>query len=264
MAHSMDELINTFAIRSFRETADKDYITARMAFRARLIQPYRWSALHCLEKYAKCILVLNRVNAKNLNHSVLPGIQRMSNKFPIELSEETTAFIKNLEEEGADDRYYLTSYVVESGEVVKLDRAVWELRRYCQPLDYMDEDSNGVMKSVLHSQLERLHRAKDKVEKGTCISNGVLENILADKKHPARDALVWKNLYFGPSRRRGVKMPGDSEYGNSTFFVFPECIDSVEPLVHLPKGLADEVRKFAALKAAKRVSLEGSRSKAAK
>ena len=51
MPWSMDVKVNSFAIRSFRETADKDYITARMAYRARLMQPFLWSALHCLEKY---------------------------------------------------------------------------------------------------------------------------------------------------------------------------------------------------------------------
>jgi len=41
MSYPMHILVNDFAIRSFRETADKDYITARMAYRARLIQPFR-------------------------------------------------------------------------------------------------------------------------------------------------------------------------------------------------------------------------------
>ena len=49
MPYPMHILVNDFAIRSFRETADKDYIAARMAYRARLIQPFLWSALHCLE-----------------------------------------------------------------------------------------------------------------------------------------------------------------------------------------------------------------------
>ncbi|SPA46665.1 hypothetical protein CBM2629_A60060 [Cupriavidus taiwanensis] len=44
MPYSMQILLNDFAIRSFRETADKDYIAARMAYRARLIQPFLWSA----------------------------------------------------------------------------------------------------------------------------------------------------------------------------------------------------------------------------
>jgi hypothetical protein len=45
MHNPMHILVNDFAIRSFRETADKDYIAARMAYRARLIQPFLWSAL---------------------------------------------------------------------------------------------------------------------------------------------------------------------------------------------------------------------------
>ena len=89
MSYPMHILVNDFAIRSFRETADKDYITARMAYRARLIQPFRWSALHCLEKYVKGILLLNRVDAKNLGHSVLPGIERMKQhgKFELDIRE---------------------------------------------------------------------------------------------------------------------------------------------------------------------------------
>src|SRR5690606_8036378 len=117
----MHILVNDFALRSFRETADKDYITARMAYRARLIQPFRWSALHCLEKYVKGILLLNRVNAKNLNHTVLPGIERMKQhgKFELNLSAATVEFIKKLEDNGAEDRYYLVSYHIEPFDIVR-------------------------------------------------------------------------------------------------------------------------------------------------
>lgn len=48
-----DALLNDFAIRSFRDTADRDYIHARLAYRAQLVPQFQWSALHCLEKYAK-------------------------------------------------------------------------------------------------------------------------------------------------------------------------------------------------------------------
>lgn len=107
MPYPIHILVNDFATRSFRETADKDYIAARMAYRARLTQPYRWSALHCLEKYVKGILLLNRVDAKNLGHSVLPGIERMKRhgKFELDLSADTIMFIQNLKDAGAADRY---------------------------------------------------------------------------------------------------------------------------------------------------------------
>ena len=52
--------INHFAIRCFRDTGDADYLAARMAMRARLAIPFLWSAEQAIEKYLKCILLLNR------------------------------------------------------------------------------------------------------------------------------------------------------------------------------------------------------------
>lgn len=255
MAYPMRVLVNDFAIRSFRDTADKDYITARMAYRGRLIQPFRWMALHCLEKYVKSILLLNRVDAKDLKHSVLPGVERMKHrgKFEIDLSVSTINFIKNLEESGARDRYYLLSYDIEPFEIKRFDQAVWELRRYCQPLDYDFTDLNGKTMNMLSQEIERIKKSKENLEKGTCISSGVLENIIKKNDHPAREALIWKNLFFGPSRRKSVKMLPDWEIGNSPFFLNPEIIDEVAHYVNIPKDIAEGVRQFAKQKASKKV-----------
>ena len=251
MSHPLHILLNDFAIRSFRETADKDYITARMAYRARLIQPFRWSALHCLEKYVKGILLLNRVAAKNLGHRVIPGIERMKlhGKFELDLSADTTSFLKNLEN-GAEDRYYLVSYDIEPFDIARFDRAVWEIRRYCQPLDYDTVDMNGKTVNCLTDELSRVHRAKEKHEKGTCITGGTLERFIDQKDHPAREALIWNNLFFGPSRRKTVKMRSDWEAGNSPFFLHPEIIDEVVKYVKIPGNVAEGVRQFAKRKAA--------------
>lgn len=266
MPYPMHILVNDFAIRSFRETADKDYITARMAYRARLIQPFLWSALHCLEKYVKGVLVLNRMNAKDLGHTVLPGIERMkrSGKFEIELSANTVQFIKGLEDYGAKYRYYEVSYEIEPFDIVRLDRAVWELRRYCQPLDYDIVDMNGKTVNLLAHELDRVHRAKAKHEKGTCVMGGVLEKIIKKKDHPAREALIWNNLFFGPSRRKGVKMRPESESGNSPFFLHPEIIDEVVKYVYIPKDIAEGVRQFAKQQAADKAKAEQDAEKAAK
>ena len=265
MSYPMHILVNDFAIRSFRETADKDYITARMAYRVRLIQPFRWSALHCLEKYVKGILLLNRVDTKGLKHSVIPGIERMKQhgKFELDLSVNTVKFIKNLED-GADDRYYLHSYDIEPFDIVRFDRAVWELRRYCQPLDYDTADMNGETVSSLTHELDRVHRAKEKHEKGTCIMGGILEKIVEEKDHPARAALIWNNLFFGLSRRKAVKMRPDWEAGNSPFFLHPEIIDEVGKYVQIQSGLAEGVRQFAKQKAAEKAKAEQDAKKAAK
>lgn len=237
-----------------------------MAYRARLIQPFLWSALHCLEKYVKGILVLNRMDAKGLGHSVLPGIERLKQrgKFEIELSADTVKFIKGLEDYGAKYRYYEVSYNIEPFDMARLDRAVWELRRYCQPLDYDIVDINGKTVNLLSHELDRIHRAKAKHEKGTCVMGGILEMIVEKKDHPAREALIWNNLFFGPSRRKSVKMRSGWEAGNSPFFLHPEIIDEVVKYVHIPKDIAEGVRQFAELKAAEKAKTEQEAKKAAK
>lgn len=247
MSYPMQILINDFAIRSFRETADKDYITARMAYRGRLIQPYRWSALHCLEKYVKGILLLNRVPAKKLKHRVLEGIEMLKQHGRVELdiSDATTDFIKKLEETSADDRYYLTSYSIERFEVIQLDRAVWELRRYCKPLGSGSVALAGKTVDVLTKELNRIHEAKALHEKGTCISGGFLERVVETKDHPAREALIWNNLYFGLSRRKAVRMKPDWEAGNSPLVLHPEILHEVEKYVTIPNDIAQSVRQIA-------------------
>jgi len=67
MPCTTDMLLNDFAIRCFRNTADRDYVHARLAFRARIIPQFLWSSLHCIEKYGKCILLLNRMKQNRLN-----------------------------------------------------------------------------------------------------------------------------------------------------------------------------------------------------
>jgi len=265
MPTPMPLLIDDFAIRSFRETADKDYIAARMAYRARLIQPFLWSALHSLEKYIKGILVLNRVKAHR-GHSVLPGVERMkqNGKFELDLSAHTIQFIRKLEDYGAEYRYYEVSYDIESFDIIRFDRAVWELRRYCQRLDFDSVNVNGKAVNRLPLELERVHLAKARNEKGTCITRGFLEEIIEKKDHPAREALIWKNLFFGPSRRKGVMMQSDWEAGNSPFFLHPEIIDEVLKYVFIPKDIVTGVRQFAKQKAAEEAKAERDAKKTAK
>lgn len=253
MSWSLEMQLNSFAIRSFRETADKDYIAARMAYRARLIQQFHWSGLHCLEKYAKGICLLNRVKAHR-GHSVLAGLDQMRKhgKFSIELSPWTLAFIKRLEDGGAEFRYYETSYDNEEFDIVRLDCAVWELRRYCQTLDYNIDLDDGVKKNMLNFELNRVTTAVTNKEKGSCIVDGTLEKIIDDRTNPARKSLIWNNLYFGPSQRKKIKLRPDWEAGNSPLFLHPEIIDEVLKYVFIPKNIADGAREFARQKSAEK------------
>jgi hypothetical protein len=70
----LDLHLNNFALCCFRDIADGDYITARMAFRAGLIPQALWSSEQAIEKYV-CILLLQRVEA-NTRVTRLPGFSK--------------------------------------------------------------------------------------------------------------------------------------------------------------------------------------------
>ena len=71
---------------------------------------------------------------------------------------------------------------------------------------------------------------------------GWLEGIIKDRKHPAREPLLWKNLFFGLSKRKKVKMNGYEEAGNSPLYMHPEILDDVVKYVYLPSRIENEWR----------------------
>ena len=238
-----DSLLNDFAIRSFRDMVDRDYIHARLAYRARLIPQFLWSALHCLEKYAKCILLLNRVPAQRVRHEVSGALRLMeqSGPFNIPLCEQTSQFIERLES-GAEFRYFEVSYWNIEHDIVRLDRAVWEVRRYCQGLNH-DIQIEGRTINALAMNLQRVRLAQEREEKGTCIMSGWLETVIGDTAHSAREPLLWNNLHFGLSSRKRVHIVGYMESGNSPLYMHPEILDDVLQYVHLPKRVVKAWRE---------------------
>lgn len=249
MPYPLSTLVNDFAIRSFRDTADRDYVNARLAYRARLIQQFQWSSLHCLEKYVKCILLLNRIDARHLRHEVTPGLGliKKAGRFEVDVSKAVTEFIKRLED-GARFRYFEVSYDEEEFDILRLDCAVSEIRRYCQLLD-VETEINGQRVNQLDSQLKRINTAKTLKPKDTCIANGWIEQVLVNSTHASRSGLIWKNLYFGTSHRKSVKLRPDWEAGNAPLWLNPQMIDEVTKYSYLPTKLADAYRELAKEKA---------------
>lgn len=235
MPYSLDVLVNDFALRAFRDTADKDYVHARLAYRAKLIPQFRWSSLHCLEKYTKCILLLNRIDSKEISHEVTKGLNTLNSKgkFQISLSEKVTKFVAKLED-GADDRYYLLSYDAEEIDLNLLDAAVWELRRYCQILDDNPTDDS---QKTLGERISRIRSAQEKYEKGTCITDGWLERVILDRQHGARDALIWNNLYFGLSRRKSINLSEYMEAGNAPLYNHPHIVEELSKYIRISKDI---------------------------
>lgn len=245
MNPSSDVLLNDFALRSFRDVADEDYISARMAFRARLIPQFFWASLQALEKYLKCMLVLNRIKAARGHDlgNILADFEK-SNPFELRLSPPAKKFITLLDTYGRH-RYFESSWHVMGDEIFDLDRTVWEVRRYARIMRYEMDYGGGSKVNALPLELKRNTDAESRHPQKFQIMGGRLEAILAKKAHPAREALVWQNGFYGKSNRRTLKIKGGLQGANSPLALRPELLDEVLEYVWLPKDVRDAYRERA-------------------
>jgi HEPN domain-containing protein len=239
MKSSTNALLNDFAIRSFRDTADEDYITARLAFRARLIPQFLWASLQAFEKYLKCILVLNRIKAER-GHDLaeILAVFEVSPPFELRLTARSKKFLQFLDTYGRH-RYFESSWYVMGGELVDLDRAVWEIRRYARIMSYEVHGANGSKASALPIELAHNIDAESRHPQEFRIMNGRLESILDKRDHPARKPLIWQNGFFGRSRRRSVRLRSGLQAANSPLTLHPELLAEVLEYVWLPKDVRE-------------------------
>jgi HEPN domain-containing protein len=242
MKPSTDALLSEFATRSFRDTADEDYIAARLAFRARLIPQFLWSSLQAFEKYLKCILVLNRIKAERGHDlSEILAIFNKSPPFDLRLTARSKKFLQFLDTYGRH-RYFESSWYVMGGELVDLDRAVWEIRRYARNMQYDIRGADGVKLNALPIELARNIDAESRHPQEFQIMNGRLESILDKKDHPARKPLIWQNGFFGKSHRRSVRLRSGLQAANSPLTLHPELLTEVREYVWLPKDVIEAYR----------------------
>lgn len=236
-------LLNDFATRSFRDIADQDYISARLSYRAQLIPQFLWSSLQALEKYLKCILLLNRIQAKNVRHDLGAALHLIDKHAPftLRLRESSRHLITHLDTYGRF-RYLETPFHVKGLELPQLDFAVWEIRRYCKILNYERRSSNGESKPMLDLELKAIEQSENKPPQQFHLTGGMIESILKNKKHPARSALIWQNLCFGIALRKTVQMPHMFHATNSPLSLHPEILDEVLNYVFLPKDVIDAYR----------------------
>jgi HEPN domain-containing protein len=241
--HTSELLLNDFAIRSFRDTGDQDYVAARLAFRARLFPQFLWSALQALEKYLKCILVLNRIKA-NRGHDLASILTTFAQAQPFELrlTPSTQKFFEFLDAYGRH-RYFESSWYVEGDEIIKLDRAVWEIRRYARVMSYELHNSRGNSKNLLTVEIQANVDAEKYHPQKFCISGGFLETVLDKHDHPCRAGLVWQNVFFGRSHRKAIRLPNGVQAANSPLTLHPELLEEVLKYVWLPKVVIDAYTK---------------------
>jgi HEPN domain-containing protein len=217
----LDVLVNEFAIRSFRDEADGDYIAARFALRSELTSQYLWSSQQAMEKYLKCIILMNRIEHPNKRwHKPSVGLQAIeqSGKLSLGLTAPTRDFLDYLDRYG-EVRYFEVSYTASMCDLVKLDRAVWELRRFCTLATEPRMAVLGHHEPVPKVRLER----------------GRLEAILDTRDHPARRSLLWENGFFGGRRRDVVRLPNRFEVKNAPLDMHSHIVEEVSKYVHISK-----------------------------
>lgn len=229
--------INHVAIRCFRDTGDADYISARLAMRARLPGPFLTGSQQALEKYQKCILMLNRIKTSGLSHKLGDARSRIEQKlsFNIEFDDEELDFFKHLDT-WKFDRYLTNSLFAKTEELMVLDRLVWKLRQYCRSVD-MIHRSQPPDNSVIAKNLAAITKTLGGPAKDGRLSGGALERILENKTHPARPGLVWKNLWFTDSTRTSVNIHRGYQAENAPLFNFPEVAREASQYMYVPEQL---------------------------
>lgn len=243
-----DQKLNDFATRCFRDTADCEYIAARLCWHTGLFAQFRWQALHALEKYLKAILLYNRVPARKTGHSLSKALEKCKSlPFTIRRSDSSNRFIDSLDQT-ARFRYLEVSYFISGPALLELDKAVWEIRRYCRVLAYDIRGPDGSIDNMLESQLRAIEQSERNLPQMFQNPGGLLERIVADRKHPSRAALIRHNGFFGTQRRRSFTATSTTMAVNSPLYLHPEILDTVRKYVYLPD---DVVKAFLARNAAR-------------
>lgn len=240
---NIEPLLNNFATRSFRDVADQDYIAARLSYRHGLIPQFHWQALQALEKYIKAILLYNRIKATNINHDLSTALKHTKHlPFKLNLSSTTKELIKHIDNFGRY-RYLETSYFVHGPKLVQLDRAVWEIRRYCRVLNYERKLPDGSMKNMLDLEIEKIERSVDQSPHKFRITGGALEKILDKKADTARPALIWQNGFFTGKARKFVKSPAHFHSVNAPLSLHPEILEEVSKYIFIPRDVLRQYRE---------------------
>jgi HEPN domain-containing protein len=223
-------LLNDFAIRCFRDIADGDYVSARMAYRAVLIPQFLWASQQAIEKYLKCILLLNRIPDADVRHDLTAALIKVysSGNIALDLKLPTKEFIEYIDTYGRF-RYLEASPVSFGNHIVMLDRTVWELRRFCT----LDEGPR------------QLHLRHGDPAPKIRLEGGELEKIMDDPRSPAREPLLWQNAFFGKRARRRVRARAGFTAINSPLFLNPRILEEVLKYVFLPAEIKAAYREAA-------------------
>lgn len=230
--------INSYAFRCFRDTADYDYIAARELFRLQLHRQFLWMSLQSIEKYIKCILLLNRIPSKKMGHDISKGLHLLYDKldFPISISNGTANFIEYLSKFG-HNRYGELSYYVLGDAIHNLDRATWEIRRYCQSISLCSISTHRQNRKadIRWYRLEHIRLSSESPPENYHLFGGELEKIRDNKKHHLRKTLLWKNFHYWNPCCSPYTWLSHSYSENSALDLHQELAPSLQELIRISR-----------------------------
>lgn len=234
----VNEKINNFAQRCFRDEADADYIAARMMYQGGLIGQFLWSSLHSLEKYFKYILLVNRVVKpnKHLGHNIKRALCLVREKTPCNINfvdKRCEPFIERINELGSY-RYREYSQYFHGDDIDVLDATVWSVRRFCT---IINKQVDG--KDLSKYELKKIRDAENEPHYKFKLQGGRLEQLIENMQGwPEVEALQWRNKQFFDNQHGLIMRRGAS--ANSPLEIYPEIFDELDKYIYFPKKLREK------------------------
>ena len=232
---------NGFIERSFRDTADRDYIAARMCFRLGLTEQFLWLSLQSIEKYLKAILLFNNKPTQHLQHNLLRGLRESLaiQKLEMNVSARTSEFVEYVSEQGPN-RYFVHPRYTRKNELLELDRAVWDIRRYCQDFFFPEGHEGRKKRLEAYFDFVRSERCEKKPSDFRLYQAGFIEEVLKGEKHKKLyEPLTWKNLLFGRNQKYRVRIKQGRSWSRPNNFIYPNLKEWLKTNVYIPKSIME-------------------------
>ena len=229
--------INSTASSSFRDVADQDYIAARACYKNGLTLQFLWMAHQAIEKYLKAILLYNKRSSKDLGHDLNASLKRVLDieGLILDLTDDVLEFIDYLNLQGPN-RYLEKAHFTQGFEILKLDRSVWQIRRYCKVINREIQLPNGENVNLMEAELSAIHSWLNSKERHKFkLIGGHLEKVIKNKRHPQRNMLVWSNFFYGQRRKGTIVISENMTFINPTQVLHPEKFNQLQEVIQFPK-----------------------------
>ncbi len=240
MTDQAEAAIMDYSHRSLRDTADTDYIAARVCYRVGLFDQFLWMGLQAIEKYIKATLLFHGQNIKGIEHNLTEGVRQLTKVpgIPWDFPPNMIKFLEYLTNHG-QNRYFEIPKLRHGRELIQLDNAVWSIRRYCQVLDFTREwiDDNGESFFDRYMKWMSGPDCRKSPHSFQLMSKGYLEVVLWGSKHlDQRNNLIWKNLYYGRRHKRSIMLKLTQSSSIPAHYIWPGALDSLRSKIPMSKN----------------------------